>query len=234
MFFAAVHIPEFPVAAWKRGIPALRSQACVLLGGVPPQERVASLCGKARAFGIEHGMSKAQAEAGSSAIFRSRELEEEMAAYAAAVAIAEGFSPNIEAIASPYNGYAEAHPLATVLLLDGSGTGTLFGSAESYAQRLYRELRGAGFPAGIGAAPNAEAALLLARSTEGAVCAGRDSLRGELARLPVALLPCEANTQAVLRRWGIRTLGDLADLPQDALVSRLGQQGRRLQQLARG
>ena len=40
--------------------------------------------------------------------------------------------------------------------------------------------------------------------------------------------------QAVLRRWGIRTLGELAALPETALISRLGQQGRRLQQLARG
>lgn len=179
-------------------------------------------------------MSKAQAEAGFAAVFRVRETEEEKAAYAAAVEILESLSPHIEAVAAPHNGYVEAHRLAVLLLLDSSGTGTLFGSAESYAQRLHRELRRSGFPAGISTAPNAEAALLLARSTEQAVCADRDSVRGRLARLPVSLLPCEAKMQAVLRRWGIRTLGELAALPETALISRLGQQGRRLQQLARG
>ncbi len=234
MSFAAIHIPEFPVAAWQRSSPELRSQACAVLEGVPPQEKIVSRCAKARAVGVEHGMSKVQAEAGCTAVFRQRRMEEERSAYALAVDIAERFSPRVEALASPFNAYAEAHRLAVVLLLDSSGTGTLFGSAESYAGRLHQELRSAGFPAGVGAAPNAEAALMLARSGEKAVCADRDSVRGKLARLPVLLLPCEARTLGVLSRWGIRTLGELAALPETALVSRLGQQGRRLQLLAQG
>jgi len=234
MSFAAIHIPEFPIAAWQRSFPALRPHACVVLEGVPPQEKVVSRCGKAKAAGVEHGMGKAQAEAGSTAHFRSREIEEEKAAYALTVEIAERFSPRVEAIASPLNAYAEAHRLAVVLLIDSSGTGTLFGSAESYARKLYEELRTSGFPAGIGMAPNAEAALMLARNDQKIACADRDSVRGKLARLPVSLLPCEAKTLAVLNRWGIRTLGELATLPETALVSRLGQGGRRLQQLARG
>jgi len=232
--FAAIHIPEFPIAAWQRSSPELRSHACVVLEGVPPQERVLSLCGKARAAGIERGMSKVQAESGSPALFRSREIEEEKAAYALAVRIADRFSPRVEVIASPLNEYAEAQRPGVVLLLDSSGTGTLFGSAESYARKLYGELRAFGLPAGIGMAPNAEAALMLARSGEKVVCADRDSVRGKLANLPVSLLSCEAKTLAVLNRWGIRTLGELASLPETALISRLGQQCRRLQQLARG
>jgi len=82
-------------------------------------------------------MSKVQAEAGSTAYFRSREMEEERAAYAGAVEIAQRFSPRVEAIASPLNACAEAHRLAVVLLIDSFGTGTLFGSAESYVRKLY-------------------------------------------------------------------------------------------------
>ncbi len=234
MSFTAIHIQEFPIAAWQRSFPELRSRRCVVVGGIPPQEKVVSLCRRAKAAGVEHGMSRVQAEAGSAAVFRSRDAEEEKAAFAMAVEVAERFSPRVEVIASPHNNYAEAHLPAAVLLIDSSGTGTLFGSIESYTQRLYRELRAAGFPVGIGAAPNAEAALLHARSTEKVVCTNRNSVRGRLARLPVSLLPCDARTQAVLRRWGIRTLGELAALPETALISRLGQQGRRLQLLARG
>ena len=234
MFFAAVHIPEFPVAAWQCESPDLRSRPCVILEGVPPQEKVVSRCDRARAAGIEHGMSKVQAEAGGASVFRSRQIEGEKVAFAFAVEVTERFSPRVETIASPLNGYAAAHRPAVLLLIDGSGTRTLFGSAERYAQRLYRELRAAGFLAGIGAAPNAEAALMLARSSREVVCADRDSLRDKLSRLSTGLLPCEPKTLAVLNRWGIRTLGELASLPQAALVSRLGQQGRRLQLLARG
>ncbi len=234
MSFAAIHIPEFPIAAWQRSSPELRSHACAVLEGVPPQEKVVSVCAKARAAGIERGMSKVQAEAGSTALFRSRQIEEEKAAYALAVEIAGRFSPCVEAIASPLNEYAEALLPGVVLLLDSSGTGTLFGTAESYARKLYGELCTSGLPAGIGMAPNAQAALMLARSGQKVVCADRDSVRGRLARLPTSLLPCEAKTLAVLNRWGIRKLGELAALPEIALISRLGQQGRRLQQLARG
>ena len=79
MSFAAIHIPEFPIAAWQRSSPELCSHACVVREGVPPLEKVVSLCGKARAVGIERGMSKVQAEAGSTARFRSRQIEEEKA-----------------------------------------------------------------------------------------------------------------------------------------------------------
>lgn len=234
MSFAAIHIPEFPVVAWQRTSPELCSQPCVVLEGIAPQEKVVSFCRQAGAAGIEHGMSKAQAEAGFQALFRARQVQEEQAAYAGAVKIAERFSPRIQAIASPLNDYAEAPRLAVVLLIDSSGIGTLFGSAESYARKLHHELRASGFPAGVGTAPNAEAALLLARSSPTVVCTDQDSVRSRLARLPVALLPCEARMLAVLNRWGIRTLGELAALPETALISRLGQQGKRLQQLARG
>jgi protein ImuB len=37
-----------------------------------------------------------------------------------------------------------------------------------------------------------------------------------------------------LHRWGLRTLGDLAGLPSDAVAARLGQEGVRWQRLARG
>ena len=234
MSFAAIHIPEFPVAAWQRSSPEMRMQPCAVLEGVAPQEKVVSLCEKASSAGIEHGMSKVQAEAGGTAVFRARQIEEEKAAFTSLIDLAERFSPRAEAIASPFNTYADAHRLAALLLIDSSGTGTLFGSPESYARRLYRELRAGGFPAGIGAAPNAEAALLLARGTRGVVCADRDSVQGKLAKLSVSLLPCETKTLAVLNRWGIRTLGELAALPETALISRLGQQGQKLQRLARG
>lgn len=234
MPFTAIHLAEFPIVAWRRSNLNLRSEACVLVDGLPPQEKVIARCGKARAAGVEHGMSRVQAETGSSAVFRSRLADEEEAAFTLLLEIAERFTPRVEALATPRNSYAKAHLPAVVLLLDSSGIATLFGTLELYARRLHAELRSAGFPAGIGAAHNVEAALLLARSTEGVVCADQNSLRGRLARLPVSLLPCGDKTLHTLRRWGIRTLDELAALPETALISRLGQQGRRLQQLARG
>ena len=51
---------------------------------------------------------------------------------------------------------------------------------------------------------------------------------------PLSMLTVEAGTLTTLGRWGIRNLGELAALPETALVSRIGQQGKRLQRLAVG
>ena len=48
------------------------------------------------------------------------------------------------------------------------------------------------------------------------------------------LAPPHVAVLATLRRWGLRTLGDLAALPAGAVAARLGQEGVRWQRLARG
>ncbi len=201
---------------------------------LPPQESVASLNAIAKASGIAHGMSKVQAETACAAHFRSREMKEEHDAFGIVMKHAEHFSPRVQAVSSPDNGYANQDTLSALLLIDRSGTGILFGTAQAYADRLAHELRGIGFPCSVATAPNAEAALMLSRSNSGVVSVGQENLRERLATLPTSLLPCEPKTQALLRRWGIRTLGQLAALPEEGLISRLGQSGQRLQQLARG
>lgn len=234
MSFTAIHIPEFPIVAWQRSSPDTRTHACVVVDGVAPQEKVVARCERAKRLGVEHGMTRAQAEAGSTALFRKREAGSETAAYEVLMEVVSRFSPRIEAIACPENSYANATELALTLLLDSSGIGTLFGSATDFARELHSELQRSGFPAGVGSAPDADTAVILARSTRWFVSVDPHSVRQHLSSLPIALLACDAKVTSVLNRWGIRTFGELAALPQAALVSRLGQQGARLQQLARG
>lgn len=234
MSFAAVHIPEFPIAAWLFNAPELMGRPLALLNGMPPQESVASLNSIAEASGIAHGMSKAQAETACAARLRTRDEKEERAAFQVLLEATARFSPRVQAIAAPINQYAAQDRLAASLLIDRSGTGTLFGTAQSYAQRLRDELAALGLPARVATAPNADAALILAKSISDIVCVDQQELRESLAPLSTSVLPCDAKTRAVLRRWGIRTLGQLAALPADGLISRLGQVGYRLQQLACG
>lgn len=234
MSFAAIHIPEFPVAAWLYNSPELMARPLVLLDGVPPQESVASLNAIARASGVSHNMSKVQAGTACRAHFRSRDEKEEKAVFQAVLEAAGRFSPRVQTIAAPTNQYGGKDRLEVSLLIDRSGTGTLFGAAQAYAQQLHDELAALGFAAGVATAPNADASLLLARSGSQITCVERATLRESLATLPTSLLSCDPKTHAVLRRWGIKTLGQLAELPTDGLISRLGQAGKRLQQLARG
>ena len=234
MSFAAVHIPEFPISAWVYRAPHLKTRPLVLMRGTPPQEAVASLNAVAKASGISHGMSKVQAEAACAGCFRSRDMGEERTAYARVLEIADRFSPRVQAIAGPANGYANRDRLSASLLIDRSGTGSLFGSAQMYAKRLHGELASAGFVSSVAIAPNADAALIFARGTRSIICVDGRDLQTRLASLPTSLLECDSKTQALLRRWDVRNLGQLAALPETGLISRLGQQGNRLQQLARG
>jgi len=55
-----------------------------------------------------------------------------------------------------------------------------------------------------------------------------------LAPLPLNLLDLDPERRELFQRWGLRTLGDLAELPAVGLAERLGPEGPRLQRLARG
>jgi len=55
-----------------------------------------------------------------------------------------------------------------------------------------------------------------------------------LAGQPLAALPLDADTYRRLRLLGLRTLGDLAALPEDAVTAQFGDAGRRLWRLAAG
>ena len=55
-----------------------------------------------------------------------------------------------------------------------------------------------------------------------------------LASQPLAVLPLDPDTYRRLRQLGLKTLGRLAALPEDAVVSQFGRAGRRLWRLAAG
>lgn len=88
------------------------------------------------------------------------------------------------------------------------------------------------------AASTRSAALVAARTRPGAAVApGGES--DFLAPLPVRWLSTLLQEEApellpTLARWGIRTLGELAALPEEELVARLGRAGARWRALARG
>jgi protein ImuB len=73
----------------------------------------------------------------------------------------------------------------------------------------------------------------VAETVEGAVLAARNPGL-ELDELPVDALPPDPEMFQVFDLWGIRTLGDLARLPEDGIAERLGARGVELQRLAGG
>ncbi len=230
---AAIYISEFPIASLLRDSLSDDLPAAVL-EGTPPLERIFSLNPAAGKLGIRHGMSKVQAETSGTVHFHKRSLLEEAAAFSCVQAAAERFSPRIQPVAFPKNQYRNCMQPAASLLLDTSGTYKLFGISQEFAGKLRQQLRAAGFSANIAISPNAEASLLLARSFPGITCLQANDVADRLAHLPVASLQSDPAVLEVFRKWGVHTLAQLAALPEAALISRIGQQGRRMQQMARG
>ncbi len=241
--FACIFVPNFPVAAVFRAEPELRARAVAIFEGKPPLEKVFAVNESAGRMGITPGMTKAQAELCSELTLRPRSPLQESVAHAALLDCAQSFSPCVEDAA------------ADTAILDLAGMESLFGSLPEIAHNLFRRAADLGLDGNVAVASNPDAAVLAARGFSGVtvIPSGREA--ESLGSLPVEVLFAgwvaekekegkekrEEDQQkesvrllATLERWGIRDLRALAALPEVALSERLGQEGLRLQQLARG
>ena len=120
---------------------------------------------------------------------------------------------------------------ADTVILDIDGLGHLFGSVYEIAHAMARR---AGTRVNVAVASNPDAAFHAARGFSGISIVPQGDEAKFLASLPVALLAPSEEIEETLARWGIRTFHDLAMLPDLGIAARLGEEGVRLQQLARG
>jgi len=127
--------------------------------------------------------------------------------------IAEAFSPSFERTA----------PDTIVFRIDGLHR--LYGSHREIAHAIQKR---AGPGTNIAIAETADAAILAAHNFSGITIAPR------LDRLDIATLPIDDELCELLDTWGIRTLSELAALPETGIAERFGPRGVYLQRLARG
>ncbi|MGA7906274.1 MAG: DNA polymerase Y family protein [Candidatus Sulfotelmatobacter sp.] len=232
MPFACIFVPNFPVAAVLRAEPELQTRALAVLEGKPPLEKVFAVSEKAGPMGITPGMTKAQAELCPELALRSRSALQESAAHAALLDCAQSFSPCVEDAA------------ADTALLDLSGMESLFWPLPEMARAISERAAEFAIQANVATASNPDAAVLAARGFWGVTVIPSGKEAGWLGSLPIEVLFAERSEGEekkaagrwleTLERWGVRHLRALAALPEVALSERLGQEGLRLQQLARG
>jgi protein ImuB len=218
---AAIYVPDFLVAAVVRLEPALRGKAVVVLEGKPPVVTVAAMNEAAAEAGIEPGMTKLQAAAYPVEL-RPRSPAQEAAAHAALLDCAQAFSPRVEDTA------------ADTIVLDIAGLERLFGPPAKLVQDLARRASELGLEANVAVAANPDAAIHAARGFAGVTIIPSGKQAERLGSLPVDVLQVAPEILETLDRWGVRNLRALAALPEVAMVERLGQEGLRLQKLARG
>ncbi|MGA9799478.1 MAG: DNA polymerase Y family protein [Terriglobales bacterium] len=223
--FACIFVPDFPVEALLRAEPDLRAHALAVLEGKAPLQTVFALNEKARQVGISTGMTKLQVEACSDVGLRPRSLLQEAAAHAALLDCAQSFSPRVEDAGWD------------IVLLDLAGMEPLFGPLPKIARAIGRRASDLGLKANVAVASNPDTAALAARGFSGVIVIPEGREAEQLGNLPLEVLfngNCDLQNLEVLERWGIRNFRALAALPEIALSERLGQEGIRLQQLARG
>ena len=231
--YACVYAAEFPSQAMLRLRPDLQSLPIAVLDGRPPLEEVCSMNRSARRLGASQGMTRLEAEAlvvqhgGTDQGLRllSRSLEGESAARAVMLECAAIFSPRIE---------QASQGTACAFVLDIAGTERLFGPPRALAERLRTALLAAGFRASVAVSANFHTARILAASSRGITVVPPGEEAQFLSGLPLALLDMQPDHAETLAIWGIRTLDELAALPQDELTARLGQGATTLRNLARG
>jgi protein ImuB len=236
--YACLFVREFPVQALLRLRPQLREQPCVVMEGNAPQEQVCSLNTKARLMGMARGMTRVEVDTFPASAVLARSQKEEAATRAILLECAGTFSPRLEERKVEERG-VEERSLDTAFTcgIDIAGTQSLFGPPEVLARKLVERVRAVGMRACVTVSNNLHAAECMARglppsATVKVIPPGEEA--AALADLPCAVLgPAEERVET-LAAWGVHTLGMLASLPEKNLVARIGQQGRRLWQLARG
>lgn len=172
---------------------------------------------------------------------------------------ADGTSPDsLAAIAREFSPRIEVHAgrglEAREVVLDLAGLERLFGDARAIADELRRTAADRGVRVRVAIAATRAAARIVVRSRAGIAVVSPGTEAAVLAPLPLALLDAvrepgsgaavpssdrdpaagELPLLATLRRWGLRTLGELAALDAGEVAARLGQEGVAWQRLARG
>ena len=223
-----VDLDAFFAAVEQRDRPELRGRPVVVGGGGPNQRGVVSAASyEARAFGVHSAMPLRQAgRLCPQAVFLPVDGTKYQSVSRDVMAILRRFSPLVEPISID-----EA-------FIDVTGSRPLFGDGESIAGQIKAAVRKEiGLTASVGVATTKLVAKIASdlRKPDGLVVVppGEESVFLE----PLAisrLWGVGAKSAVALREYGVRTIGDLAALPDDLLIRRFGKHGASLGERARG
>jgi len=211
--YACIHAAEFPAQALLRLRRDLSTQPVAVLAGPVLQETICSLNRHAWRRGVAHYMTRLEAEGINGLKLLSRSVEAEASARAVLLECAAKFSPRIEEVSAG---------MACAFVLDIAGMELLFGPPQTLAERLRSEIATAGFRVSIAVSSNFHAASMKAATARGItlIPAGDEAL--SLDKLLLSSLSLTEEHQETFAVWGIRTLGQLAALPEVEMVKRFG------------
>ena len=239
MKIACLWVPELSLVAALRAEPQLCTEPlAVVQAGRDLGVRAHVLGATGAAQGVATGQTLAEARAICPRLLtREASPERERATAQAAREGAAAVSPRVE----------ESAP--GLVYLDVSGLESLIGDDRAVARELVAAAERVGVRGAVGVAASKSVARLAARAasadltleaTRWGVGGGAfrvvlpEEQREFLAGLPLDALELPDELRGSLRRFGLRTLGEVASLPPGPLAARLGPEAALLSQLARG
>ncbi|MFL5750427.1 MAG: DNA polymerase IV [Chloroflexota bacterium] len=223
-----VDLDAFFAAVEQRDRPELRGKPVIVGGGGPNQRGVVSTASyEARVFGVHSAMPLRTAGAlCPHGIFLPVDGRKYSRASKDVLAILRRFTPLVEPISID-----EA-------FLDVTGSRQLFGDGEAIARSIKDAVHSeVGLTISVGVARSKLVAKIASdlRKPDGLVVVPPGTEAEFLAPLPITRLwGVGAKSAAVLREYGVQTIGDLAALPDDMLERRFGRVGSSLGDRARG
>jgi protein ImuB len=261
---ACLFIPLFPLAARLRSEPDLKGEAVAIFEGNGNAARVIAATRKARGKGLQPGMTLPQARSlFPKLLARARDPESERAAQEALLEIADTFSPKVEDASEglvylDLEGLPQLREVLTAPLPlpagEGRGEGTprahpfsnpphnsqltTHNFSQSPAHALARDIISAAekmsLPLKVGIAASKLAARVAAGLPDSPTVVPEGEEGQFLGPLPLSRLAPAIEIAEMLERWGIRSIGEFARLPEGEVASRLGELGRELHAAARG
>lgn len=221
-----VDMDAFYASVEQRDRPELRGHP-VIVGGVGNRGVVCAASYEARPFGVHSAMPTATARRlCPQGIFLPVRMKHYVEISRQIREILHSFTPLVEPLSLD-----EA-------FLDVHGCEGLFGLAPEIAQRIKTRIKAeTGLTASVGVAPNKFLAKLASDhgKPDGLVAVSVDRVADFLAPLPVGRIwGVGAKAEKQLHALGVRTIGQIANFPEQVLIDHFGDMGRHVWQLAHG
>jgi len=239
---ACFYVPMFVLAARLRSEPDLLNEAVGIVEGSGNNAHIVAATRRARKKGIQPGLSLSQARALlPKLIARGRDSECERTAQEALLEVAETFSPRVEdsgegLVFLDVTGM-ERHFADDELTTDPDSRQPTADSPNPELRLARAAIRACdviSLPARVGIAGSKLAARVAAELPKSPTVVAPGEEATFLAPLPLTRLSPELEAAAMLQRFGLSSIGDLARLPESEIASRLGEVGRELHWAARG